>query len=105
MMINNKNNYIGSYPSEELAARIYDILAIKNRGIRARTNFFYNGIQIKKILEKNINIKCDNISDIIKQIINWIILIYLILIKRNLNNKKRIKKCKINLKFNKTIYI
>ena len=105
MMINNKNNYIGSYPSEELAARIYDILAIKNRGIRARTNFFYNGIQIKKILEKNINIKCDNISDIIKQIINWNNLIYLILIKRNLNNKKRIKKCKINLKFNKTIYI
>ena len=105
MMINNKNNYIGSYPSEELAARIYDILAIKNRGIRARTNFFYNGIQIKKILEKNINIKCDNISDIIKQIINWNNLIYLILIKRNLNNKKKIKKFKINLKFNKTIYI
>ena len=70
MMINNKNNYIGSYSSEELAARIYDILAIKNRGIRARTNFFYNGIQIKNILEKNINIKCDNISDIMKQIIN-----------------------------------
>ena len=70
IMINNKNYYIGSYPSEELAARVYDILSIKNRGIRARTNFFYNDIQIKKIFENNINIKCDSISDIMNQIIN-----------------------------------
>ena len=70
IMINNKNYYIGSYSSEELAARVYDILSIKNRGIRARTNFFYNDLQIKKIFEKNINIKCDNISDIMEQIIN-----------------------------------
>ena len=70
IMINNKNYYIGSYPSEEIAARVYDILSIKIRGIRARTNFFYNDIQIKKIFENNINIKCDNISDIMKQIIN-----------------------------------
>lgn len=53
IIINNKNYYIGSYSSEELAARIYDILSIKNRGIRARTNFFYNDLQIKKIFEKN----------------------------------------------------
>lgn len=70
IMINNKNNYVGSYPSEELAARVYDILSIKNRGIRARTNFLYNDIQIKKIFENNINIKCESISDIMKQIIN-----------------------------------
>lgn len=69
-MINKKKQYLGSYQSEELAARIYDIQAIKNRGFKARTNFTYNNIQIKKILEKNINIKCNNISDINNQLIN-----------------------------------
>ena len=48
-MINNKKYYKGSYLSEEIAARIYDIMAIKNFGIKARTNFVYNHIQIKKI--------------------------------------------------------
>ena len=40
--INNKKYYLGSYPSEELAARVYDIHAIKMRGIKARTNYPYN---------------------------------------------------------------
>ena len=48
--INNKY-YLGRYPSEELAARIYDIFAIKYRGIKARTNFIYNNNQIKKIVK------------------------------------------------------
>ena len=69
-MINNKKYYIGSYISEEIAARVYDILAIKNRGINARTNFIYNHIQIKKINESTINIKSGNISDIIEELIN-----------------------------------
>ena len=69
-MINNKKYYIGSYYSEEIAARIYDILAIKNFGIKARTNFIYNYIQLKKIKESKINIKSDDISDIIEQLIN-----------------------------------
>lgn len=68
IMINNKKYYLGNYPSEELAARVYDIHAIKMRGIKARTNFPYNDIQIKNIFEKNINIKCDKISEIMKQI-------------------------------------
>ena len=63
IMIDNKKYYIGSYISEEIAARVYDILAIKYRGINARTNFIYNHIQIKKINESKINIKSDNISD------------------------------------------
>ena len=52
IMINNKKYYKGSYPSEELAARIYDFYAIKCRGIKARTNFIYNENQLKKICEK-----------------------------------------------------
>ena len=68
--VNNKKYYLGSYPSEELAARVYDIYAIKMKGIKARTNYPYNNIQIKNIVEKNINIKCDKISEIIKQISN-----------------------------------
>jgi GDP-D-mannose dehydratase len=70
MQINNKQRYIGSYLSEELAARVYDILSIKNRGIKARTNFKYNYIQKKNISESKINLKSDNISDIIKQLTN-----------------------------------
>ena len=67
-MNNDKKYYLGSYPSEELATRIYDIHALKKFGIKARTNFIYNNIQIKNISEKNINIKCDNISDLMNQI-------------------------------------
>ena len=51
IMINNKKDYIGSYPSEKIASRVYDILSIKNRGIKARTNFIYNHIQLKKSLK------------------------------------------------------
>lgn len=69
IMNNNKKCYLGSYLSEEMAARVYDIFAIKNRGIKARTNFIYNNIQKKKINESKINIKSDNISDIINQLI------------------------------------
>ena len=65
-MINNKKAYLGSYLSEEIAARVYDIAAIKYRGINARTNFIYNHIQIKKINESKINIKTGNISDMIE---------------------------------------
>ena len=69
MMINKKKTYIGSYVSEELAARIYDILAIKNRGMRARTNFIYSSKQIKNICDIYIDIKSKNISEIISQLI------------------------------------
>ena len=70
MMINNKKCYLGNYPSEDLAARIYDIQAIKSWGIKARTNFIYDNNQIKKIYNKKINIKCNDISDILAQINN-----------------------------------
>jgi predicted transcriptional regulator len=70
IMINKNKHYLGNYPSEDLAARIYDIQAIKNWGIKARTNFVYDNNQIKKIYNKNINIKCNDISDIMAQINN-----------------------------------
>jgi len=69
-MANNKKYYLGNYPSEELAARVYDIHAIKMRGIKARTNFPYNKVQLKNIFEKSINTKYDSISEIMKQISN-----------------------------------
>ena len=69
-MINNKKYYKGCYLSEEIAARIYDIMAIKFFGIKARTNFIYNHIQIKKIKESKINIDSDNIYEIMEEIIN-----------------------------------
>ena len=47
--INKKNIYIGSYTVEEDAARIYDILTLKFRDIKAKTNFNYSYEQIKKI--------------------------------------------------------
>jgi len=68
MMVNKNKKYIGSYPSEELAGRIYDILSIKTRGIKAKTNFIYNSTQIKKISEINIDIKDKNIIEIISQL-------------------------------------
>jgi len=70
MMINNKKYFVGNYPSEDLAARIYDIQAIKARGIKARTNFVYDKNQIKKIYNKTINIKCNDISEIMAQLNN-----------------------------------
>ena len=70
IMKNNKKFYLGNYLSEELAARIYDIQAIKSWGIKAKTNFVYNKNQLNNIYNKKINIKCNDISDIIAQINN-----------------------------------
>ena len=70
IMINHKKYFLGNYPSEDLAARIYDIKAIKSWGVKARTNFFYDKSQIQKIYNKKINIKCDDISDIMAQLNN-----------------------------------
>ena len=68
MMINKNKLYIGSYDSEDIAARIYDILVFKFRGIKAKTNFKYTNEQITKIHEADIDIKDKNINDIILQL-------------------------------------
>lgn len=62
--------YIGTYPTEELAARVYDLVSIKNKGIRAKTNFQYNLHQIQKISEAIIDFKAKNIEEIILNLIN-----------------------------------
>ena len=68
-MFNKSKNYIGSYNSEEYAARIYDILVLKYRGIKARTNFIYNHEQIQMIKNMNIDIKSKNIDEFIEKLV------------------------------------
>lgn len=65
IMKNNKKYFLGNYNSEDLAAKIYDIQAIKNWGIKAKTNFVYDDNQINKIN----NSDCNNISDIMSNLI------------------------------------
>ena len=68
MMINRAKTYIGTYPTEEIAARVYDIMSIKYRGIKAKTNFIYNNDQIKMIKELEIDVKSKNIYEIISNL-------------------------------------
>ena len=65
----NNNKYYGVYPTDEIAARAYDIISIKNKGIKARTNFKYDLHQIQKISEVNIDFNAKNICE---KIINLI---------------------------------
>ena len=69
MKFKKNKTYIGTYYSEELAARIYDIVSIKRMGINAKTNFLYNNEQISRILEANLDFKSQNISKIISELI------------------------------------
>ena len=68
-MIHKRKSYVGSYSSEEIAARIYDILSIKNRGDKANTNFIYNEKQVKKIQSHEIDIKSKNINEVISNLL------------------------------------
>ena len=70
IMVNHKKFYLGSYPSEELATRVYDIYAIKSYGNKAN-QFYLQLLSIEKIDERKVNIKSNNISDFIKQLIDW----------------------------------
>ena len=65
-----KVEYIGLYNTQEIAARVYDFISIKNRGIKAKTNFKYDIHQIKKISETNIDFNSKNINEIISMLIN-----------------------------------
>ena len=61
--------YVGLFKTQEIAARIYDIISIKNKGIKAKTNFQYNLHQIQNISEENIDYKSKNIEEIIAGLI------------------------------------
>lgn len=65
--INKKNTYLGSYRCEKIAALIYDFMAIKKSGIKAKTNFTYNMRQIMEIYNLNVDICIDNIYNIISK--------------------------------------
>jgi len=41
-----RKRYIGSIPTEEMAARIYDCFSIISHGLRAKTNFSYRKNEI-----------------------------------------------------------
>ena len=64
-----KKAYIGLYNTQEIAGRIYDFISIKNKGIKAKTNFVYNLHQIQKISDSNIDYKAKNIEEIISHLI------------------------------------
>ena len=49
-MGNQKKQYSGSIKDEITAAKMYDKFAIKNLGLRAKTNFDYNRKDLIKIL-------------------------------------------------------
>lgn len=65
LIISYKNHirYYGVYPTDEIAARAYDIISIKNKGIKASTNFTYDLHQIQKISDVNIDFNTKNISE------------------------------------------
>ena len=68
IMLGQDKSYIKSYSSEYIAGRIYDILAIKRRGYKARTNFSYDNEQINRIIKMDIDIKANNINEIISNL-------------------------------------
>ena len=68
-MVNNSKSYIGTYTTEDLAARVYDIMAIKNRGNKAKTNFIYSETQIRKIFNNDIDIKSKNVKEKILELL------------------------------------
>jgi hypothetical protein len=68
-MVNKNKSYVGTYTSEDFAARVYDIMAIKNRGNKAKTNFIYSETQIRKICNTEIDIKSKNFKEKISELL------------------------------------
>ena len=52
IMVNKKKRYLGSFSSEEEAARAYDKVALQHHGIKAKTNYEYTKEEIKKIMNE-----------------------------------------------------
>jgi hypothetical protein len=50
IMVKKVKKYLGSYSNEEEAARIYDKVALKYHGIKAKTNYNYSKEEIEKIV-------------------------------------------------------
>ena len=69
LSLKNDKLYAGVFKTQEIAARIYDFISIKNKGIKAKTNFQYNIRQIQKISETYINYNAENIEEIVSDLI------------------------------------
>ena len=69
LSLKNDKLYAGVFKTQEIAARIYDFISIKNKGIKANTNFQYNVHQIQNISEASIDYKAKNIEEIIDDLI------------------------------------
>lgn len=52
VMGNQRKSYSGSIVTEKEAAKVYDKLAIRNLGLRAKTNFDYKRKDIIKIIKE-----------------------------------------------------
>jgi hypothetical protein len=50
IMIRKRKYYLGTFQTELEAAKHYDVISVKNNGIKAKTNFFYTDKEIEKIL-------------------------------------------------------
>ena len=69
LMANKSKSYVGTYTNEDIAARVYDILSIKYRGDKAKTNFIYSESQIRKIFNTDIDVKANNLNEIISDLL------------------------------------
>ena len=68
IMTNKSKSYVGSYPTEDLAARIYDIVSLKNHGTKAKTNFCYSEGEIQQLITFDVK---DHLIDFkIKAVLN-----------------------------------
>ena len=70
IMINkSKSTYAGTYTTEDFAARVYDILSIKNRGNKAMTNFVNSESQMQKVFNTDVDIGSKNFKKIIADLL------------------------------------
>jgi hypothetical protein len=51
IMVKKQKLYLGSFTDEKEAGKAYDMVAIKNHGLKAKTNFLYTDEEIRRLLQ------------------------------------------------------